>query len=199
MSSQVTGLLMNWLTPLASLLGAVVGTSLTHYLVARREAAKIARDLKYLALRIAFLLEQYAVACASILQDGKNYDVSDGALGARLNKLPELAAFPQDGDYSAFERLLLTEVLSFRLKVESANSSVAFEQSLYGDHAGHGACQVVCLRMGFEAIKLADAVRNAYDLAPFQLETTLWDYKAYLKRERALKRTIDLANSVADA
>ncbi|MBB5413889.1 hypothetical protein OKW38_005169 [Paraburkholderia sp. MM5496-R1] len=194
---------MNWLTPLASLLGAVVGASvgasLTHFLIARREAAKITRDLKYLALRIAFLLEHFTVACASSLLDAKNYDGSNGAIGTKLENLPELAAFPLDGDYSVFERPLLTQVLSFRLKVESANHSIAFEQNLSGEREAHGACQAVCLRMGLEASKLADAVRNAYHLAPFELETTLWDYKAYLKRQRGLKRTIDLANSATDA
>jgi hypothetical protein len=62
---------MSWGSLFSALVGAVVATWLTHYLIERRERAKTARGLKYLALQIAFLLEHFAVECACALQDGR--------------------------------------------------------------------------------------------------------------------------------
>jgi hypothetical protein len=129
----------------------------------------------------------------------KNYEGSNGSIGKMLEKLPDLAPYPQDGDYSAFPTPLLTHVLSFRLKVDSANSSVIFEYNLSGEHAAHDTCLSVCLNMGLEASKLSDKVREAYKVEPFELEKTLWDYREYVEQQRKLRHQVNRAIGRKDA
>ncbi|CAG9258541.1 hypothetical protein PUN4_320020 [Paraburkholderia unamae] len=176
-----------------SLCVAVVAAWLTSFLIEKRESNKTARGLKYLALQIAFQLEHFAAECASSFQDAGNYENSNGDMGRMLEALPELSAYPQDGDYAAFDTALLTQVLSFRLKVDSANSSVIFEYNANGEDSAHDACMAVCLKMGVDASKLSDKVREAYKLAPFELEKTLWDYREYLEQQRRLRQQVSRA------
>ncbi|WP_155628708.1 hypothetical protein [Burkholderia stagnalis] len=174
---------MTWGTLLQSLVVAIATACVTSYLIERRESAKSARNLNYLVLQIAFQLENFAIECADFIGDGNNYESSDGALGKRLDKLPDLASYPLDGEYALLDTQSLSRVLSFRLEVESSNSSISFEYELTGEHSAHDKCRSECVRLGLKAIKLSEALRARYKIPPFELEKDLWNYVDYLREQ----------------
>lgn len=176
---------MTWGSFVSSLAVAVVVAWLTHYLIIQREGAKDTRNLNYLALQIAFLLEQYAVACAGMISDAILHDDSTGAVGTISVKLPELPAYPEEGDYAMLKASLLAQVLAFRLEIETGNNGISFMGEVSDDDDQDGECRNQCARLGLKALVLSEGLRTEYKLPPFDLEVHLWDFKDVLNKQFA--------------
>jgi hypothetical protein len=80
----------------SSVLTASIGWGLNHVFV-NRVAHK--RDARYLAQRLAIILEKFAVDCADIIADNELVNSSEGAAGKRHLVLPILRPFPAEADW----------------------------------------------------------------------------------------------------
>lgn len=171
---------MTWGSFVSSLIVAVVVAWLTHYLILNREAKKETRDLNYLALRLAFVLEKFAVDCAGMISDAVLHDDSRGSAGKVHVRLPELGEYPVEADYAMLDQNLLAQALAFRLEIDTGNNAVSFLGEVAHDDDQDGECRNQCARLGLKALNLSQAFTERYELAPFNLNVNLWDFKRVL-------------------
>ena len=149
-------------------------------LFARRKDKSSAR---HLAMRIAVLLEGYAITCAESLSDWELHSSSGGHAGTMMNGIPDIPDYPDEDGWSALKPKLLDRALTLRNQVRIGRRSVAsyaeFEidpDDIANHEAGHlGVC-------GHKAWELARDLRTAYRVEPFDLTTTFWDIAPFLQR-----------------
>ena len=72
---------------IATIVGAVPGTSFAtavfnQLFTSHRERKKLGRDAKYLAIRLAVILEQFAIECAERIAAMEMYQSSKGGAGS---------------------------------------------------------------------------------------------------------------------
>ena len=166
-------------------------------LLARRKDKTSAR---YLAMRIAVLLEGYAITCAESLSDWDLYFSSGGHAGSMMDGIPDIPEYPDEEGWSALKPALLERALTLRNQVRIGRRSVSsfaeFEMDP-DDIAHHSAGHLgVC---GYRAWSLAKDLRAEYRVQPLDLTSTSWDIAPFLRenhdrivKERLAART-DLA------
>src|SRR4051794_16715332 len=74
----------------------VISALLTQGLTSLRERLSTRREAKYLALRIAVILETFADDCLSIISGVDTARQSGGAAGQHTSNLPTLPPYPDD-------------------------------------------------------------------------------------------------------
>jgi hypothetical protein len=92
-----------------TILTAAAGVGLNHFFV-QRPALK--RDARYMAQRLAIILEKFAVDCATSISENDLHDSSGGHAGTMRLALPALTSFPAEADWKAIPPDLVDRVLS---------------------------------------------------------------------------------------
>jgi hypothetical protein len=80
----------------------------------RTERTHKARDAAYSAMRVAVILERFAIDCANIISDNHLHSSSGGHAGSAHVELPHLIDYPADTDWKALDAFLAMRALSLR-------------------------------------------------------------------------------------
>lgn len=139
------------------------------------------RDARYLAIRLAVLLEQFAITCADYISDNDLFRQSDGNAGAPHGSVPELPAYPDEPDWKALAPNLLARALTLRNEVSMADGAVAFWADIGERESIPGECDDQCGKIGYVAWSLARDMRGQYRLGEFDPSKRSWDVVELLK------------------
>lgn len=177
-----------WLELLKLFGSGVVAASAAQILVwwreARNDRAVLGRDARYLAIRLAVILEEFAFACASLLDDSKTARRSGGYLGQRSTRLPELKPYPTDADWKTLKPSLLDRALTFinevHVAAEELNSWPRVAES--DDVSDH--CEKYAGLLGLRALETARDFRRTYKLRGLPTETLTYDPQPLLQEYR---------------
>ncbi len=168
----------------SSVLSAGVGWTLNHAFVYR---ASLKRDARYLAHRVAIVLEKFSSDCAHLISDNDMFLRSNGDAGSSRASLPELGAFPSDADWKALSPKLAYRALSLPSQLSLADDKISFWWDVVGDED--------CMRneatrqaglWGSRAWDLASDFRKAHKLSESALQETSWNFLKALRDQAAL-------------
>lgn len=192
---------MEWSTIFATALSTGLATALLNQGIGWwRETASqkstLERDARYLAIRVAVILERFAIDCADAIADQDLFSSSSGHAGRRHATIPKLAEYPSDADWKALRADLLASALTLRNEISLSDSKISFWEEIDRDCIP-GECKQQCGKCGYIAWLLAADLRSHYALGDFEPHRTSWDVVKVLRREhdRALK---DVKESAAD-
>jgi len=137
-----------------------------------RELLAKKREAAYLAMRLAVLLEGYAMACigyASFANEHwKQY------YGEPPDDVPQLPPYPSDADWKALDQKLADQILSFANEIATRARSARFARIFEGNAFQ---IQTEIEESAHRAIDLAGALRKRYGFAPSE------PLRACLKKE----------------
>jgi hypothetical protein len=147
----------------------------------RKDNVVTEREARYLAVRLAVLLEGFALDCADAIADKELHDSSEGHAGRRHGTIPELAAYP-DGDWRALTPNLMGRCLSLRNELKLSDGHIAFWEDIgERDSIPQEAVQQTG-KCGYRAWLLATDLRKEYHLGTFDpLSVSAWDVVATLR------------------
>lgn len=116
-------------------------------------------EATYLAMRLAVILEEFAVKCAYTMQHGEA-DYKEGAVEFSYN-LPTLAPYPQESDWKSLDHKLAAQIMSFPNEISAAEMSCEFQRRHEGYLFGSSDETIVA---GAKACRLAQSLRKKYSL-----------------------------------
>ncbi len=182
-----------WAVVAAALIGASAspfGAWLVSYWTAKREAQSRTRDARYFAVRVAVLLEQFAIECADYVSDQELYKDSVGYAGRQHCELPQLPVYPDEADWKALDPNLLARALSLRNELTLSGKTIAFWGHVDRDCIP-GECEQQCGRCGYMAWQLAADMRHHYGLPTFDPARSSLDAAGALKplHDKVLSKT----------
>ncbi|MFI5022840.1 MAG: hypothetical protein ACHQRJ_14470 [Alphaproteobacteria bacterium] len=148
----------------------------------RRESYR--RDARYLAQRLAVILEKFAIDCADIIAGNELHRTSDGHAGVRRLALPTLAAFPADADWKAVDSALAGRAVALPNEIALADHKILFWWDVVGDEdcmeteadQQAGMC-------GYRAWNLAADLRMRHGVPASDLTDRAWDFVATLQKQ----------------
>jgi hypothetical protein len=147
------------------------------------------RDARYLAIRLAVVLEEFAITCADWIGDNDMFRDSAGHAGKRHGSIPELAPYPDEPVWTTLTPAFLARVLTFRNEVTLADKAIEFWADVDRECIP-GETDQQCGKVGYIAWVLAKDMRKHYGLGAFDPSKTSWDVVKVLKplHDKALKR-----------
>lgn len=170
-----------WTNLVATLFTALVGSSvgaslISIYFEQRRHRQKQQTATKYLALRLAFQFEDFAILCADAAEDHQNAIGSDEAIGTLLGSVPLPQPLPESDAYEDLELEILDEVFDFPQRCRLANTAAvgllditseldSFREQLW----------VSTIQFGSLALNIARKFRRRYRLKARALKYEQWD------------------------
>jgi hypothetical protein len=150
----------------------------------RRDYRKRTDSLQYLALRLAFIFEGYAISCAEKESDHSTAVEHDGHAGRLLGSVPDAPTLPESDAYEFLDSDILSDAFDLPQRVMMADRFASFWWDTVGDRdsfyteVGHQT-----LQMGAMAMEVAGKIRRRYRLPARPLVIGTWDIGAYLKDE----------------
>jgi hypothetical protein len=178
--------MVGWITQfLAFVLGSGVVAALTQSFFDNRRTAKSKREaVSYLALRLAYLLEGYAIDCASKEADHDTAIEHEGDAGSFLAEVPVLPDLPTSDAYQLLDTKTLGQILDLPQRREMAQQAAMFWWDMVADE---GATRVALgentITMGFLALKIAKDLRSSYHLGSRDLTFGRWDIVQHYEKE----------------
>lgn len=124
------------------------------------------RAANYAALRIASLLEAYALSCSRLIDENDEYDCWYHQSAKLDIALPKFQSYPDDVDWKALTPALVGKVLSFPNEVMMRNEEIyrhAYEPNAMPDE-GKFFSSLVCGLIGLKALGVATEIRDIYNL-----------------------------------
>jgi hypothetical protein len=161
----------------------------------RDDERQIRRVSSFLAISIASNLEKFSIECASVIQNIANHSSSEGEIG-EIADLPSLPEYPSNLDWTGFEGVLCSRVLSLRLELELSRRAVDFSFELEGHLAGGDEVSRQASSIGLRAWQLATDLRRYYDLPHFRIDEYGWDFTRVLEEEAQKSREKNTAVDV---
>jgi hypothetical protein len=153
----------------------------------QRDRASTERDARYLAIRLAVMLEEYAIRCADQIADNDMFRGAEGYAGKRWGSLPDLPPYPDEDDWRALGPDLLSRVLTFRNERTLGDNKIEFWSDIDPECIPQE-CDQQCGRSGYAAWMLARDMRTRYGLDAFDRDDRSWVAQALKKQnDKALK------------
>lgn len=167
----------------SGLFGVVVGAALP--LV--REAWNNKRQARYLAIRVACLLDEFLDECTNVVGDdglSSGQRSADGRLEAQVSQ-PMGLPLPDDVDWRSIDHGLMYKILALPSRIERDNRSIAFEAEHsfppdYREFFEERQYRYACL--GLDVAALTRTLRSTYGIP--EQETGEWDPVGYLVKEK---------------
>ena len=150
-----------------STVAALVASLVSHFLAGRRDKQARERDATYLAIRLAVILEGYALACHELLSDNDLHSSSGGEAGKQRSKLPDLPPYPDDADWKSLETALASRALLFRNELWISDRSITFWLDIEPEYLLPTCNQEAAIR-GYQAWCLAENLRDQYRIERFE-------------------------------
>jgi hypothetical protein len=171
---------------------AVVSNVLGWWRDWRKAGTTTTRDARYLAMRVACTLDEFAIECAKSIADNQVYNGSMGHAATAHRKLPPLSEYPADADWKALDPSLSTRALSIRNEIHLCVGIIAQWWNLEGDDQGIvlNSCDGQAGKCGYRAWQLAADMRRHYGLPQFDPTHIGWDIVTDLRHhhDEELKR-----------
>jgi hypothetical protein len=172
---------MDWKTILTTVMGAgLVTTLLTQVWGSLSKQFENRRHATYLAIRIATILERFAIECAERIANRNMYDDYEGHAGSSSLRLPELASFPDEENWNTLQPRLLARVLTLPNEQTLAHSAIDFWRDVDTDSLPT-MFKEQCGKVGYIAWMLACDLREQYRFPRFDPKQTSWDIVETLK------------------
>lgn len=164
----------------------------------QKEKISSKREAKYLALRVAVVLESFSIECAKIITDNHRYEGAEECSGSTHSCLPSPPEYPFDVDWKSLPPDLSDRVLSFVNEITLSKQDIEFMYdideerivSTCSEHAG---------KCGYRALLIASSLRKQHDLPLFDPNQFAWDILPILKSAHdaafKTKRATDLARA----
>jgi hypothetical protein len=145
------------------LTSSVVAAALTHGLGIWKETWDRHRQGKFSTLYVCLELERYAADSASLVGDQKTYESSRGAAGEEASGVVPLTEFRGDIDWGALGIKATTDVLQFRVEVDSVRAMLSDLWQHIGEEIHREAAEYA-VDLGLTAIDLAESLRKSRKL-----------------------------------
>jgi hypothetical protein len=151
--------------PFMAFIGVVVGAVITQGFILYRETRiqKLART--YLAMRLAVILEAFAIDCSSLINKNNRSESGDDDEGPCGN-LPSLGEYPTDANWIVLDSNLANRALSFRNDLAVSDETIEFRWNME-NAVQSDACNDEAAKRGIQAWDLAVELRKKYDLPPY--------------------------------
>lgn len=148
----------------------------------RKDHAVTEREARYLAIRLAVLLERFALDCADSVAAFEMHSEFDGYAGRASGTIPKLPEFP-DGDWRALNANLLGRCLSLQNEIKLSDGHIGFWEDVGYRECIPSECAQQTGKCGYRAWELARDLRGVYELGPFDTKNvSQWDFVETLKR-----------------
>jgi hypothetical protein len=173
----------------SSILTALLGWGLNHLFVHR---PNLKREARYLAQRIAVVLEKYAADCANSISEKQLYDESGGNAGRPQLTLPGIELLPDGAEWKTIDSDLMDRVLSMPNELALANQAIMFWWNEVDDPDRmrmEGEDQV--RECGLRAWSLASELRERCGIPKSTLPVRHWDFVATLRKPAEVVETKD--------
>ncbi|MBJ7415438.1 MAG: hypothetical protein JHC88_08300 [Niveispirillum sp.] len=170
-------------------LSAILAATLTQALIWLREFLTASKSLRadrvYTSLRIATILESFAVACAEQISASELHHDSSGAAGNKKGTLPEFPQYPSDINWKSLDADIADKALSLPMKINLSNKKTSTLWEVTADH-DDVAREVTnqCGKCGYHAWLTASVLRERSDISQSRLREFSWDFVDKL-RERS--------------
>jgi hypothetical protein len=161
---------------------AILTVGLNWFVARLTERTKLERDARYLAIRVAVVLERFALDCAEFIGDNRLHRESFMSAGHERVELPPLAAYPTDADWKAVPQDVLADCLSFPVEIEQSDRSIAFLWEV-DPHEMPRACDKACAELGLRALEIAGSLRARYGFPTRKLLRSDYEVAASLQAE----------------
>jgi hypothetical protein len=161
-----------WIAVSTGLATAVFNQFIGWLREAMHDRASTKRDARYLAIRLAVMLEEFAIKCADRIGDNDLYRQTKGSVGTKWDSIPELPPYPDEADWRSLAPGLLSRVLTLRNALSLKGGGVVSGAD-WGNYSA-AACDSKCGKGGFVAWTLARDLRAHYGLKPFDPHETAW-------------------------
>jgi len=165
--------------------------AMQHWFEAGRIQKKLSEQTSFLALKLAFFFEEYAIRCADAISENEDAYEEWRNNRRRLAEIPLLAALPTDEAYRYLNESILQSVFDFPQKRDLAAklSSGLFEAS--GDHDVYCESLFECtVDLAKTAIELSADLRTQYGFGPRELKYDTWNINERIEHHHSeiLKR-----------
>lgn len=157
------------------------------------------RKAKFLALKLALLLEGHFRTCVDQVDDLENFISSRGSAGDNKPYLPEFGELPLDADaWLYLHRKAAEEVLNFPARIEAINAAIEDDFFYGNDPTGPDpdVTLVPLYKHLFAALDLARYVRRKHRLG--ELTRTQSTEARMLERQNRLKERMHAKEVAAD-
>lgn len=160
------GQMTNTIVPaLIGIFGVAVGAFITQGSTWIRETRIQKLAAKYLAMRLAVTLEEFAIDCGFLINKNSRAETGDDDEGPCGN-LPTLGEYPTDAAWNALEPGLANRALSFRNDLAVSGETIEFRWDMENAIQSE-ACNDEAAKRGIQALNLAVDLRKKYDLPPY--------------------------------
>ncbi|WP_276366185.1 hypothetical protein [Chryseolinea sp. H1M3-3] len=108
-------------------LGVLIGSGITWFQTVWVRKQELERSARYLAIRIACILDKYVEDCAAVVRDdGLSYGQRnvEGCLEPQI-KAPGPPVYPADVDWKSIDHEMMYKILSFPSDVEGAEGIIS--------------------------------------------------------------------------
>lgn len=144
------------------------------------------RHARYLAVRIACILDQYVEQCAQVACDDGSYHNSDGYLEPKI-KEPQPPTYPEDIDWKSISHDLMYRALALPSEAEAVSMSVmfTFTEVAFPPYYEEGfeERKFQYARLGLIASNIASDLRKSYDIPSRDLGEW-WDPDQILREKK---------------
>ena len=179
-----TAISLGWGEIIKIILGAGFTTAIVNWILSLIENhRKSKKDVVYLALQLAVLLELFAISCADKISTAE-YEMSVNYPGNRDFSMPDLLEYPSSDAWGDIPTKLSSRLLQLPNELILGKQLMEGEW-LEGDHLGRGVSMFAYLgRYGLLAWDIAVDLRQEYSLKEFSPKEVAWDAIGCLKKMR---------------
>lgn len=142
-------------------------------------------DAQYSALRLAVILEAFALECATQLAEYDMYETSGANAGTLHTTLPKLKSYPEDLDWRLLDTELAARALTLPVEISFGEQGIAFmfEATSDPDSVAQECAEKTAV-YGLRAWKLAAALRSRYGFPAFERTHSGWDAIEFMTKQQ---------------
>jgi hypothetical protein len=162
---------------------AILNQAIGWWRDSRKDHVATAREARYLAIRLAVLLEKFSLDCADSIADYELHTDFDGYAGKSRGTIPDLPEYPE-GDWRVLSAELLGRCLSLRNELRLSDGHIGFWEDVGYRECIPAECAQQTGKCGYRAWILAKDLRAEYQLGPFDTkDVSQWDFVATLREK----------------
>lgn len=159
---------------LTGLGGALVGGLINQGFQWLRDDRSANLHRQYAAIRVAVILEAFALECAKFITENDRHISSNGEDGASHTEMPQLIEYPKDLEWKLLDSDLLAQVLVLPNELIIGNRRIVSGDEAWGrgdEDLPQTMCSEECTTLGRRARQLASELRSKYKLPAFQAKS----------------------------
>ncbi len=150
-----------FLTSGSAFLGGGIGAAALEWW---RDKSKTKASVDFLAMRLAFLFEEYTVNSCDKLQSHFNAYGSGGLVGDLLSGIPDIEEFPESNQYKNLKQDLLINILDFPLSLKIAKNRISYESDFIESDILNDRIERETIHFIKEALGITKRIREEYQV-----------------------------------